>query len=394
MTDLPAWADASLSRDLPVLRSRGEGQELEYMERFPDSVRELAKEIAAFATASGGLILLGVSDEGDLVGLQGAEQVGVRDGLLERLGGITRGAVMPSLTPVAKFAVEADKVILAISVPKGSQPVYYANNIPYVRHLTQAQPANPHEVVELVSRYVATRPAAAADESADAEGSFYGELALYLIQTLIYVDEADDRDFNPWLDGMRSAFESCAEGLRNLAAGKRAQEKSIAAELNALAEALDDFSTAHRHLGDAEEISGLLRSIHDRTDTLYRATVADAPLSPNALKQIRDAIAATARKLEGLSARAAKLADSGRIEDLQSEASTLGFELLQVSYYNLEALGEGVSSRLRAIGRALHVIETVTIYLDGGQSVDRVVAEIKQRATELAELVTQTRLRT
>jgi len=66
---IPDWADESLSRDLPIMRARGEGQELEYMETFPGNTRELAKEIAAFATSNAGTILIGVSDSGELVGL-------------------------------------------------------------------------------------------------------------------------------------------------------------------------------------------------------------------------------------------------------------------------------------------------------------------------------------
>ena len=32
--DIPIWADEQLSKDLPVLRSKGEGQHLEYKEAF------------------------------------------------------------------------------------------------------------------------------------------------------------------------------------------------------------------------------------------------------------------------------------------------------------------------------------------------------------------------
>ena len=49
---MPEWADEQLSRDLSVLRARGENQDLEYIESFPQNVRELAKEIAAFATSN------------------------------------------------------------------------------------------------------------------------------------------------------------------------------------------------------------------------------------------------------------------------------------------------------------------------------------------------------
>ncbi len=89
--DIQDWADAQLSQDLPVLRSRGESQELEYIEALPQNTRELGKEIAAFATSNTGTILLGVSDFGDLIGLEGLESAEKRDQILQRVGGICRG---------------------------------------------------------------------------------------------------------------------------------------------------------------------------------------------------------------------------------------------------------------------------------------------------------------
>ncbi len=81
------WADTELSNDLPVLRSRGENQDLEYMASFPTNTRELAKEIAAFATSNDGIILIGVSDEGELLGLDDAKTSQGRDQLLRRVEG-------------------------------------------------------------------------------------------------------------------------------------------------------------------------------------------------------------------------------------------------------------------------------------------------------------------
>src|ERR1700687_1613954 len=103
---LSNWGDEAFSKELPVLRSRGEGQDLEYMESFPQQTRELAKEIAAFATSTQGIILLGVSDSGDLVGLEDAKTPEGRATLMRRIGGICRGTVKPAITPSVRFAIE------------------------------------------------------------------------------------------------------------------------------------------------------------------------------------------------------------------------------------------------------------------------------------------------
>ena len=64
----PKWIDEALSRELPLLRDRGEGQHLEFMERYPENGYELSKEIAAFASSNSGTILIGVADDGSLAG--------------------------------------------------------------------------------------------------------------------------------------------------------------------------------------------------------------------------------------------------------------------------------------------------------------------------------------
>src|SRR5271166_484092 len=100
---VPDWADENFSKELPVLRSRGEGQHLEYMEFFPQQARELAKEVAAFATSNQGIILLGVSDSGDFVGLADAKTPEGRDSFVRRIEGICRGTLKPAITPRVCF---------------------------------------------------------------------------------------------------------------------------------------------------------------------------------------------------------------------------------------------------------------------------------------------------
>src|SRR3990172_1448125 len=98
VAQIPDWADEALSRDLPVLRSRGESQELEYKSEFPTNARDLGKEIAAFASSNTGTILIGVADSGDLIGLPECKSPEGRDQVIRRLEGISKGTVKPSIT--------------------------------------------------------------------------------------------------------------------------------------------------------------------------------------------------------------------------------------------------------------------------------------------------------
>jgi ATP-dependent DNA helicase RecG len=81
------WIDSAASSELPILRSRGEDQALEFMPEFPSNARELAKEIAAFASTNPGMILIGISDAGELVGIPSATDSRSRDSLVRRIEG-------------------------------------------------------------------------------------------------------------------------------------------------------------------------------------------------------------------------------------------------------------------------------------------------------------------
>ena len=46
----------------------GEGYNVEFKVRVPSKVRELTEEICAFANADGGYLLIGINDNGQIIG--------------------------------------------------------------------------------------------------------------------------------------------------------------------------------------------------------------------------------------------------------------------------------------------------------------------------------------
>src|SRR5260221_7381114 len=161
--DLPQWADPEASRSLPEGRARGEGPLVDFKEAFPDQATKLGKVIAGFASTDGGTIFIGVRDDGDLVGLPEGETAAGRDSLTRRLEGICNGTVKPPVYPLLKWAIENDKVVMVVAVPRGPQPIYYAADVPYVRHLSSARPAQPQEVIEHILAWARASPAAGMD---------------------------------------------------------------------------------------------------------------------------------------------------------------------------------------------------------------------------------------
>ena len=383
--EIPEWANEQLSKDLAILRARGENQDLEYMESFPKNVRELSKEIAAFATSNQGTILIGVSDTGDLVGLKEALEPEGRDNLLRRIEGVCRGTIKPAITPTAKFASEDGNAILVIIIPKGSQPVYYSHNVAYVRHITESRPAEPHEIVELVRAWLPSTDLVR--EETDPLSHVLSQLAPVIVDVLIYAEEADDRNVNPWLDMWRAQFEQAASELRELAIHDTAVKQKMSDELHELAQSLDEVANFRLHLGCGPELSALVNHVLELAEGIKQRRIDSVPLSEQSLAEIKRTVVSSERKLSNLIDRAEDMIEQGRIEEVQVEASEIGHTLLRASYYNIASLQEGFDQRLQELGKDLHLVETMRLYMDGGRSLNAVAERVKNCSKKLTEIV-------
>ena len=383
----PEWIDETLSRALPQLRESGEGQHLEFMLLYPDNGHELSREIAAFASSNSGTILLGVADDGTLVGLEGVETPEGRDRLCQRIEGVCSGNVRPAITPVVKFAVEGDAVVLAIEVPRGKQPIYYSKNSPYIRHLSRSRPAEPHEVVERVSEWLTSNPPAQSTE--DASSLFLSSLAAAFIDVLIYGHEFEERCANSWMDDVRTQLGRAGEELRRLSTDDIAVEKGLDIQLRSMADKLD-AAFSHRMSTGEDSWKTLTDYVADtvREASQVKAEHIDTvPLSAEANREITQKIRRSARELADLDSRAESIVEDARTENLQEAASHIGYSLLLVSHYQLNA-GMKFAEDLRVIGRELHLLETERLYMDGGQSMRRIVACVHNLNNRLQSLLT------
>ena len=61
--------EQELIRKLKLDIERGEDQDLEFMEDYPNSEHELKKEIAAFATSNAGSIYIGIDNDRNIRGM-------------------------------------------------------------------------------------------------------------------------------------------------------------------------------------------------------------------------------------------------------------------------------------------------------------------------------------
>lgn len=380
------WVDQRLSEMLPALRDAGEGQHVEFMSEYPKNGYELSKEIAAFASSNDGTILIGISDDGELLGLPNLDSNAARDKLLRRIEGVCSGNIRPSITPVVKFAQENDAIVLTIEVPRGTQPIYYSNHTPYIRHLSSSRPAEPHEVIDRIAEYLAATPVEPVEDNL--KSHFLSSIAEVLVTTLMLADQVESRNINPWREYMLSAASYLATQLRESATEEIAIEMKLDNTLKNIADHLD---RAASHIRTREENTyiGHWVAARDHAQEAMEEHIDPVPLSDKSREQIRDVIHKAIRQLVDLSSRAEKMARDGRMEELQDDASRIGSRLLKLTYYRIDDISPSLALKLRPLANDLNLIETERIYLDGGKSVERILGKIEDLSKRIQLLVSE-----
>lgn len=384
-----AWVDPAASRQVVIMCAQGEGQTIEFIDSFPKQAHELAKEIAAFATSNAGTILIGVDNKGACVGIS-AGTATERDLLLRRVEGISNGRVKPAITPAAAFARNGEAIVLMLTIPKGSQPIYYSNHIPYVRHLTSSRPAEPHEVIELVLRSVQPQVQPSTSESVQQSPSkrtqFLADVMQILVSVIIFDTEFDKRSFNPWLEEMRAQFGNAASRLREAAAEQTAVDENLDSRLLDAAEDFSRFAKLRLHLGSGAEMQTLWDLAIKQARTLLDQ-IAPEVIPHVSLGQITEPLRALRRQLVALQSQAKTAPKDGSIQELQSAASNLGRRILNLTEFGVERLATHLKAALLQSGHQLHTSETDQLYLDGGVSTRQIAQDIQQAVDRFNQAV-------
>lgn len=146
-----SWSDEPPEDDLeePIIREildKGVSETIEFFPAIPEKRKELAREAVGIANSRGGVILLGVSPDGDLIGL--SEPRGVWNDTTE----ILEERIEPSL----KYSMNTHEIegeeIVSIRIKMYEQLPFAMERTFYLRKSHSSEPLPPVNVFELMKR--------------------------------------------------------------------------------------------------------------------------------------------------------------------------------------------------------------------------------------------------
>jgi len=105
---------------------------------------DLAADLIAFANTSGGVILFGVSDDGEIVGIEEIDKLG------KLLDNISRDKCVPPLTILPEKLMVDEKAVLVVHVPTGAERPYSTNRgVHYIRTFSGRRQASREELLRI-----------------------------------------------------------------------------------------------------------------------------------------------------------------------------------------------------------------------------------------------------
>ena len=123
-----------------------ETENIEFKSQFTE---DIYKEVIAFANTDGGIVYVGIDNNGNAVGLTDVDQE------YTRITNGIRDAIMPDVTMFVRFTIQENKVV-RITVNEGSNKPYYLKGKGlkpsgvYVRQGTSSVPASPEQIRQMI----------------------------------------------------------------------------------------------------------------------------------------------------------------------------------------------------------------------------------------------------
>ncbi len=134
-------------RNLEKLVETRERSLLEFKKQLStNQQKDICKEFAAFASSSGGQVVVGVEDDRTMIGLSRDVSKEIRSKI--------QSWIPKRVKPEIKFDIRIidkdNRFFILISIESGDQPIYYYDNKPYIRNGESSDIATPEQVKDRI----------------------------------------------------------------------------------------------------------------------------------------------------------------------------------------------------------------------------------------------------
>lgn len=124
-----------------ILR-QGEGTRVEFKKEFPSQAHAIGKEMAALANSGGGILLMGVSDDGEPTGIDDADRV------VERLAGIAKSCLTKP-PEIDKFQLSKNISLIYVKI-RACGPCIYEGKVYHRVGSTSVECRTPEELLDII----------------------------------------------------------------------------------------------------------------------------------------------------------------------------------------------------------------------------------------------------
>jgi hypothetical protein len=353
---------------LDIHLAEGESQRVEFKEKIPDTVRELAKVIASFATSNTGTIYIGVDDLGNIVGLDGLDNTRGKDEFQQRILGISN-MVQPAVRVSIDFLKKNSKNIARIIVPKGSEPVYYVGGIPYLRDLSSSRKATAIEVKELHQKYFERQGFPAVR---NAQQLFLTNALLQLSDVQLALSDMEEHHVNPYLQQLMYDLGTSGRSLLDLSADPIASKLALDKELKELGKKLQDMEM-HEFVGGRSSWDAFLdkgKKASEIVERILPRIRKNMSTSANSKKDFKDSVKRTNRNLKNEWEIGKEFHYTSELERLRNSFRILGYTFQRLANLPESDFFDNIRQRLLELGRKLRALSTPRFFGYGGTGFD------------------------
>lgn len=185
---------------------------------------------------------------------------------------------------------------------------------------------------------------------------FFQEIAPLIFDLIIFGEQEKDRSINPWVSRLESRYSEISKELRRLAIKDVSIQKGWTVLLDESANSIDNFVDREVCLyrGLTEDIKDAVEKAKHIKVSIVDPFFASQRVSLTPKKDF----AMQLRILKSLNDRAETMLNEGKAEELQSNASKIGHDLLILSMYNTEDFPKDIKEKLYSVSKEIHLMET------------------------------------